>query len=117
MMFIGVVVKKVYALSKAAKIIWASVLLEALLVAVIGLYALSNTSGHTGVNLYASYVIFMPAVILGIVIVAVAGFRKQLLLPGIFLFAGGMLGILLVLYLDQSNTLMQYDTWIKRGMP
>lgn len=89
-------------------------------IAVIGLlvlYLIQNDSGHTGFDPYLALFAFVPITIVGL---------AHLLVPRLRLLAGwfatlaiivGISGMGLLVYLDRSNTLLQYEAWIERGMP
>lgn len=86
------------------------------LIAILG-YTVTNNSGHTGVNPYEALYIFIPVFGLG-----VHGVRKRAV-SDIVRYSGyatcsiGMLGIVVVIFLDKANVLLPYETWIQRGMP
>lgn len=84
---------------------------------VIVAYAIHNDSGHTGVDPYCGLVVFLPVTIVGVVHIFGA---RRLGLPrwlGVPAAVVGCAGIALLVYLDQSNTLLQYEVWISNGMP
>ena len=89
--------------------------LAATLLLAIGVYAVLNKSGHTGMEPFHSYWIFAPLLIAGIASIILAPNEKRK--DGISAAIIGLSGILFVLYLDRTNTLLEYGRWIERGMP
>ena len=84
-------------------------------ITLILLYLQINRSGHTGLNPYLANVVFIPALIAGCV--SLISRRGDTLRDGIVSLFAGAAGITLLIWLDRSNTLLQYETWIRRGMP
>lgn len=80
-------------------------------------YAILNKSHHTGWEPYSALYGFAPLLLLGIFGILVHKRQPRLRLPGILLIVIGLLGALTIIYFDQSNQLVQYDRWVKRGMP
>jgi len=88
-----------------------------LALAVIVAYAIHNDSGHTGVDPYWGLVVFLPVTIVGVVHILGArmlGLPRWLGVPAVVV---GCAGIAFLVYLDQSNTLLQYEVWISHSMP
>ena len=85
------------------------------LILAIGAYAVLNESSHTGMDPYDSYWIFIPLLITGIVFTTVAPNKKRT--DGVWAVTIGLSGILLILYLDRTNALLEYGRWIERGVP
>ena len=89
-------------------------------IAVIGLlvlYLIQNDSGHTGFDPYLALFAFVPITIVGLAHLAFLRFGG---LAGWFATLAiivGISGMGLLVYLDRSNTLLQYEAWIERGMP
>jgi len=77
----------------------------------IAWYAIINSSGHTGWEPFTSLVLFVPLAVVGAVSLKKSG------RPAAFALGIGLAGISLVVCLDQTNRLVQYERWIKRGMP
>ncbi len=86
------------------------------LLTILGLvaYTVQNSSGHTSVNPYALLGVFIPLLILGLVFYKQIQPRKW---PSIISIVIGLVGIALLIYFDKADILLQYDVWIKRGMP
>ena len=79
------------------------------------LYLQINTSGHTGINPNLANLFFIPAVLAGCF--NIISRRSDRLWGGVIAAFTGVAGITLLIYLDRSNTLLQYETWFRRGMP
>lgn len=80
-------------------------------------YTIQNDSGHTGVNPYSAMVVFVPVTVTGLVHVLALRRRQTWKWPGTMALAVGLAGVALLIYLDTSNTLLQYEVWLHRGMP
>ena len=81
------------------------------------IYTVQNDSGHTGIDPYRSLAVFVPVAIIGLIHLAVVrspGHHRWLAASA---FTIGLLGVVFLVYLDRSNTLLQYEVWIERGMP
>ena len=84
--------------------------LALIIIITLWLYVLKNNSGHTGFNLNWLYLFFIPLTLFGIIKIK----NNKLAITSIFL---GILGIGSLAYLDKTNTLLQYNIWVERGMP
>jgi hypothetical protein len=80
-------------------------------------YTLLNGSGHTSINPYSALTVFVPVATVGIITLLLRRKWKLPLLICIATVAVGCAGILLLVYLDRSNSLLQYEVWLNRGMP
>lgn len=107
-------------LQAGATVNFASVLssiLGLILLFAIVFYAAYNDSGHTAVEPYLALALFVPVFLVGAFQFRSSHSRKRPVWPCVFAMVIGMAGICLLIYLDTSNTLVQYDRWIQRGMP
>jgi hypothetical protein len=86
-------------------------------IATILLYSLQNRSGHCGISPWLSLIVFVPLLLAGIVGLLRSGGYRSLRTSARLGIAVSLLGVLLLVYLDISNTLLQYEVWIERGMP
>lgn len=98
--------------------------LSLLLSAGIFVYSILNRSGHTGVEPFLSLIVFGPAIALGAAVLAArkksrsTSESKHLSSrAALFALATGLFGAGLVTWLDQTDRLVQYERWLKRGMP
>lgn len=78
-------------------------------------YAASNDSGHTGFDPYLLFTLFAPLSLLGTIVWVRDSERRSNQLAGMIIT--GLLGMALIVILDQTNTLVEYERWLKRGMP
>ena len=84
-----------------------------LVFSVLLIYLRGHDSNHTGFEPWELSLFFVPTAILGFVT-----FRRRLLRWGaLFALFLGTGGILLLAYIDYFNVLVQYDRWLRRGMP
>ena len=83
----------------------------------IVIYTVQNDSGHTGFNPYLALAMFVPVAVVGILHLAILRSSGAARLFAIFAIVIGIAGVGLLIYLDQSNTLVQYEVWCERGMP
>jgi|TARA_B100000959_G_C14994041_1_gene629320 peptidoglycan/LPS O-acetylase OafA/YrhL len=89
------------------------------LAAIVGIliYAFQNDSGHTGFDPYTTLVVFVPVVLAGILRLVMQRGNTAARWCALCAVLVGITGVVLLVYLDQSNTLLQYEVWIQRGMP
>lgn len=80
-------------------------------------WGFGNTSGHTSIDPALTLIVFLPVLITGLVYRYAGSDGRRGKLWGTLAVFAGLAGILLLLYLDWSCTLLQYETWIERGMP
>lgn len=74
-------------------------------------YVMHSDSPHTAFDPYGTFAIFLP---LGMA--AAAAFKTNRKASAVALTVA-IFGIALVVVLDQTNRLVQYDRWVNRGMP
>lgn len=77
-------------------------------------YTVQNSSKHTGMNPYFLLGVFIPLLILGFALYWQIQPHKW---PAIVSIVIGLVGIVLLVYFDKADILLQYEVWIKRGMP
>jgi hypothetical protein len=81
------------------------------------IYTAQNHSGHTGLNPYHAITAFISLGITGLIYlltIRCLGYQRWLSVSAILI---GLLGVTVLVWLDRSNTLLQYEVWIERGMP
>ena len=81
-----------------------------------GGYAMSNTSGHSSLNPYLGLFIFGPITAVGLTGLVLADVRSTRHYSTAVVIVGAA-GIVLLVYFDISNSLLQYEEWTRRGMP
>jgi hypothetical protein len=92
---------------------WTSSVISAVVILEIGSYIRASDSNHTAFEPWLLTVVFVPRVILG----AVALLRKRALVAGIVALTLGLCGMATLTYIDRTNTMLQYERWLSRGMP
>lgn len=86
-------------------------LLELGLIATVLGRILETPVNHVGVSPYLGLLLALPCAALGFRNAGKEGVIARALL------ALSLLVIILLFVLDQSNILVEYETWLKRGMP
>ena len=97
--------------------LWSSGTLGIVAIALIAGYAARNSSGHTGWEPLTSLILFVPLAVVGAVCFAMLHRFTGIARASVCAFAVGLAGIALIVTLDRTNRLVQYDRWIHRGMP
>ena len=87
------------------------------LILAITVYAVQNKSGHTGVNPHLGLALFIPIALAGVICLLASWRSPGVKWPAIVALLTGMSGIGLLVWLDITNTLLEYGVWIDRGMP
>lgn len=88
-------------------------------VALLGLfilYTITNTTGQTAFNPYWGLLFFIPQALLGIWIIFFSADKHHTYRYSAIALLVGLAGIALLVYLDTSNTLVEYNTWLQRHM-
>jgi O-antigen ligase len=93
--------------------LWALAGFGALLNLLLAAWALTNTSGHTGMDPRWFLLGFAPLVAVGAYACTKAALRRA----GCTVLLVGLLGVALLGWLDHANRLVQYERWLERGMP
>src|SRR5690348_3965786 len=97
--------------------LWVSALGAVLLIAAIILYTIQNRSGHTGWEPFTSFVVFAPLAAAGGGLFLGRRRWPDVARASVAALVVGVTGMGLVVWLDQSNRLVQYERWLKRDMP
>ncbi len=97
--------------------LWSSVALGVVTIALIAGYAVRNSSGHTGWEPFTSLILFVPLALVGAVCFGMRNRFTGIARASICALAVGLAGVALIVTLDRTNRLVQYDRWIHRGMP
>lgn len=95
--------------------LWTSAALGVIAIVFIVGYTARNSSGHTGWEPFTSFILFVPLVVTGAICLRqrFAGLAR----PGVCALVVGLAGVALVITLDRTNRLVQYERWIHRGHP
>ncbi len=86
-------------------------------IATIVVFTAQNDSGHTSVNPYLALALFVPVAVAGILHLTFLRSSGAARWCAILAVVIAIAGTGLLIYLDQSNMLLQYDVWCERGMP
>jgi drug/metabolite transporter (DMT)-like permease len=83
--------------------------------AAIAVYAFAvNDSGHTGAEPFVAFLYFVPLLCVAVFVLWTRHLSKR---TALFSASVAIVGILLVVLLDATNMLVQYERWAKRGLP
>ncbi len=80
-------------------------------------YTVQNDSGHTGFSPYLGLAVFVPVALAGLFQIFFLRTPRAARRWGVIALLAGVIGIALLVYLDKSNTLLEYGDWCSRGMP
>jgi hypothetical protein len=97
--------------------LWTSAAAGVIAIVLIGGYAARNDSGHTGWEPFTSFILFVPLAVIGGVLLTLRGLFVGITRPSAFALAVGLAGVILIVCLDRTNRLVQYNRWVQRGMP
>ncbi len=98
-------------------ILWSLVIVGlGVVIALLG-YVLINPSHHTAWNPYTVYIVLVPLFVFGLILAILNRMNRSQFVPAILLSIISLTGIILVLLLDKMNRLLQYEEWVRRGMP
>lgn len=98
-------------------VLWSAAAVGAIAIVLIVGYAARNSSGHTGWEPFASLILFVPLAVVGAVCFAMQHRSIGIARASVCMSAVGLAGIALIIALDRTNRLVQYDRWIHKGMP
>ncbi len=97
--------------------LWSSVALGAIALMLIAGYAAGNRAGHSGWEPFTALFLFIPIALLG----AGSCLKRQkcagVARASVCAVAIGLGGIALIVTLDRTNRLVEYERWLNRGMP
>jgi hypothetical protein len=97
--------------------LWGLAALGVLAIALILGYTAQNRSGHTGWEPFTSFILFVPLALVGAVLFALRRKFVGVARPCAPALAAGLVGVVLIIYLDRTNRLVQYDRWVQRREP
>jgi hypothetical protein len=93
---------------------WIAAVASCLTAAPLLWYLHQNQSNHTAFEPWLLSFVFVPTTIVGIVHLSRT---RRVTLSGAIAFVIGVLGFTLLIYIDQTNRMLQYERWLSRGMP
>ena len=82
----------------------------------IAVYAFNNDSGHSSANPYLALALFVPLVIDGLLCLVFSLGTQEPRWVSMCAIATGIAGVVFLVWLDKSNTLLQYEVWLVRNM-
>ena len=82
----------------------------------ISVYAFDNDSGHSAASPYLALAFFIPLVVDGFLNWVFSRGTDEPLWVSLCAIITGIVGILFLVWLDKSNTLVQYEVWLVRKM-
>lgn len=97
--------------------LWSSVALGVVAIALIVGYTARNDSGHTGWEPFTSFILFVPLAVAGAICFSLRHRFTGLARAGVCALFVGLAGVALIITLDRTNRLVQYERWIHRGHP
>jgi hypothetical protein len=75
-------------------------------------YIHSSNSNHTSFEPWLLVIVFIPTVVFGVVAIG-----RRFVAAGLLAMLIGASGLAVLTYIDRTNTMVQYDRWLSRGMP
>lgn len=101
----------------APRLLWMLTALGLLLLMILLSVAIQNTSGHTGWEPLTSLACFAPLLAIGSGALVLSRRDQANARPAAAAVVVGLVGVVLLFWLDQTNTLVQYERWLERKMP
>jgi len=97
--------------------LYVSISIGLLVIIAMGYYSVQNKSGHTSFDPYLANLVFIPVAFSGLFSVLNLMKQGKPVKLAVISFLVGLFGILFLVYLDKTNTLLNYEVWLDRGMP
>ncbi len=91
---------------------WAYAAISAAVIWEVVDYIRASDSNHTAFEPWLLVAVFIPTIVFGAVVIS----RRQFV-AGVVAISIGASGLALLTYIDRTNTMVQYDRWLSRGMP
>ena len=91
---------------------WAAAATSAWVIYEIFAYIHMSDSNHTGFEPWLLVSVFLPTVVLGVL-----AFGRRFIVAGLLAMLLGAVGMAVLTYIDRTNTMVQYERWLSRGMP
>ena len=76
-------------------------------------YIRVSDSNHTSFEPWLLLLFFVPTALTGVLAIKLRG----AIVAGILAITMGLLGVASLIYIDRTNTMLQYERWLDRGMP
>ena len=97
--------------------LWSLVALGVVSIGFVAAYAARNGSGHTSWEPFTLLILFVPLAVVGSACFTMRHRLIGVARVSICALLVGLAGVTLVITLDRTNRLVQYDRWVHRGMP
>ncbi len=88
----------------------------AAIVAIV-VYTIENGSGHTGAHPWDALYVFVPILLVGMCQIVLSRRVGSGSRCGVLAVIIGLVGIVLLIYLDVDGVLLHYDEWAERYAP
>jgi hypothetical protein len=92
---------------------WVGGAVSASVICEVVAYIRASDSNHTSFEPWVLVVIFVPTLVVGFVAI----WERRSVLAGVLALLIGVAGLAILTYIDRTNTMVQYDRWLSRGMP
>lgn len=92
---------------------WVGAVVSALVIWQIVAYIRASDSNHTAFEPWLLVVVFAPTIVFGILSIR----RHRAFAAGLLAITLGVAGLVTLTYIDRTNTMLQYERWLSRGMP
>ena len=90
---------------------WVFASVSAAAITEIFAYIHASDSNHTAFEPWLLVALFVPTIVMGLVVI------KRHIMVAVLLITIGSSGLAVLTYIDRTNTMVQYDRWLSRGMP
>jgi len=97
--------------------LWTLSFLGLAAIALILSYTVDNRSGHTGWEPLIALFLYLPLAFVGMLCFALRNRFTGIATASVCAIAVGLIGATLIITLDRTNQLVQYERWLQRGMP
>jgi hypothetical protein len=97
--------------------LWTLTFLGLAAIALIVGYTIDNQSGHTGWEPLFALFLYLPLALVGIFCFALRHRFVGITTVSVCAIVVGLTGATLIITLDRTNQLVQYERWLQRGMP
>jgi len=94
--------------------LWSSAAAGVIAIVLIVAYTARNSSGHTGWEPFTAFILFGPLAVAGAICFSMRHRFAGIARPGVCALVVGLAGVALIITLDRTNRLVQYERWIQR---
>lgn len=96
--------------------LYLSITIGLVVIAAMVFYSIQNKTGHTAFDPYLANLVFIPIAFSGLFSVLNLLKQGKPVKLAVISLVVGVAGILFLVYLDKTNTLLNYQVWLDRGM-